>query len=327
MAHELKTDGVSQVSFMEFSPTGKRLAWHGLGQVLQTPPDSATAIVQAGLDWEVVQKVLAHKVGDSYLELPGTIGNFRNDTQTLLGVVKGRYTPVQNRECFSFLDSLHADGILRYETAGALGEGERIFMTAQVAGDWQVGGDDIAQYLLCFNSHDGSSSLEIIPTAVRVVCANTLAIARKGKGFKMKHTNNVQERMKLAAKMFEACNKDMALWVETQNKMAETDFSTDDFKRLIAALYPIEDNMTKLAKERAEEKRIALYGIWAGEKTQPKNNKSAWAALNAVTFFEDHSEDHILKGNVQESRFNRSIEGQGNEVKQKAQNLIAELVR
>ncbi len=200
-------------------------------------------------------------------------------------------------------------------------------MAAQMAGDWKVGGDQVAQYLLCFNSHDGSSSLEVIPTAVRVVCANTLSIARKGKGFKMKHTPNVQEKMNLASRMFEACQKDMAQWVKIQNQMAETDFSNEDFKKLIETLCPIEQDMNKQAKERASEKRISLFSIWAGEKTQPKNDKTAWAALNAVTFYEDHSDEHILKGNVEESRFLRSIEGKGNETKQKAQELILELTR
>ena len=331
MAHEIATDKITgKQMFAEFSKTGQKLAWHGLGQVLNNPMDSATAMKEACLDWNVVQKNLCHKIEkmDSIetVELPNTIGNFREDTQELLGVVKGRYKPVQNQECFSFLDSLNQDGIVRYETAGALGQGERIFMAAQMAGDWKVGNDQVAQYLLCFNSHDGSSSLEIIPTAVRVVCANTLSLARKGKGFKMKHTTNVQEKMNLASKMFEVCQKDMEQWIKIQNKMNETGFSNEDFKKLIEVLCPIDSEMNKQAKERASEKRISLFSIWQGEKTQPQN-KTAWAALNAITFYEDHSDEHILKGNVNESRFLRSTEGKGNETKQKAQELILELTR
>ena len=81
------------------------------------------------------------------------------------------YQVVQNRDAFSFFDSIvEGEGIL-YETAGALGKGERLFVTAKLPNYIWVGNDDlIEKYLFLTTSHDGFGAITAAFTPVRLVC-------------------------------------------------------------------------------------------------------------------------------------------------------------
>ncbi|TKT85981.1 DUF932 domain-containing protein [Dyadobacter frigoris] len=132
MAHNLHFDeNTGKHSFLSV----KEKAWHGLGQILDEHPTSEQAIKQAGLDYEVVKAPLfihtnpvrIEPGGDLATEWETPVPNFfatkRMDTGMPLGVVGKDYHIVQNRDAFSFFDSISGCGDILYETAGALGGG------------------------------------------------------------------------------------------------------------------------------------------------------------------------------------------------------------
>ncbi len=99
------------------------------------------------------------EIGSSELAVPNYFANIRTDNNAVWGVVGKDYHIVQNREAFNFFDAIvgGGEGIL-YETAGALGNGERIFITAKLPDYIRVGnGDDVTEkYIFLTTSHDGS---------------------------------------------------------------------------------------------------------------------------------------------------------------------------
>ncbi|GAB3646963.1 hypothetical protein GCM10028791_08080 [Echinicola sediminis] len=148
-------------------------AWHKLGKVVEDYPTSKEAIQFAGLDYEVVKAPLFTKweglsVSENGLDkssteipIPHQFATMRTDTQKVFGVVGKDYGIVQNRDAFSFFDAIIKEGKgVKYETAGALGDGERVFITAKLPDGILVGKEDlIEQYLFLTTSHDGTGSI------------------------------------------------------------------------------------------------------------------------------------------------------------------------
>lgn len=105
---------------------------------------SKEALTKAGLDWHVVQKPLTTYDGSP---VPGYFANIRDKDDKLLGVVTDRYTVIQNEDAFAFTDGLLGAGV-RYETAGSLSEGRRVWILAKLPNEYIIRGDRISPYMV-----------------------------------------------------------------------------------------------------------------------------------------------------------------------------------
>ena len=194
--HEITTNERGLVEAMY----AERPAWHRLGTVLDDAPTSRDAILAANLDWEVEKVPLALRKEGSPLDGLAVEDRFalaRSDERTVLGTCSDRYVPIQNREAFAFLDGFVEDGELRYESAGSLRGGEKVWMLARIPGhDFVAEGDALLRYLLFTSGHDGKTGFLVTPTSTRVMCANTLRVAIEGKRA-LAHTGDVERKMKL----------------------------------------------------------------------------------------------------------------------------------
>ena len=193
----------------------KSAAWHGLGQVVQEAKTSDEVLKLAHLDWTVNKlPVYAQYPTDSnYLDenkvrLRGTIvpnvkALTRNDNGVILGSCTDRYEVLNNIDAFSFIDNIVGEKLAIYETAGALGKGEIVFVLAKLP-DYIKPTDNkdiIEKYILFTTGHDGSTAVKAMFTPVRVVCNNTLNMALKNNigRVSIKHTKNMNDKIKNAA--------------------------------------------------------------------------------------------------------------------------------
>src|SRR5579863_841979 len=218
MAHNLMTRNGSTAMFC----TGDRdAAWHKLGQRTPNAVTWQEAMKLADLSWPVTKQVLF----DSRGKAVEAWGIFRADDSQFLGAVGERYTPIQNKDAFEFVDVLmEATDGAHYDSAGALGNGERIWCSAKVPFDFEpVPGDKTETYLMFTTSHDGSASAVCKLTTVRVVCQNTLsqAIGSAGQFVRVKHTRNAQDRMVRAAELMKGIGANVESLKDKLVKLAQ----------------------------------------------------------------------------------------------------------
>jgi phage/plasmid-like protein (TIGR03299 family) len=322
MAHNLAmaTDGNAAMMYTGDAP------WHKLGRKLDNPATAAEAIEAAGLNYGVELVPLFTQAG---IPVPRRQGVIRSDTQQILGTVGQGYAPIQNTEAFQFLDSVVAadNGGLRYHTAGALGQGEKIWMLAKLPGHVRVRNtEDITdKFLLLHNSHDGSSCLRVHFTPIRVVCQNTLSIAERngrGQGISIRHRGELETKIQEAQRVLGLANR---FYDDLQPKidyLAGLFPSREQVGEFFSTLYPdpVEGNKTRAENVRAELFRLFDDGV--GQDI-PGIRHSAWAALHAVTEYVDHRRS--TRGQSDFEKTSRRLQslwfGSGARLKQRAWDL------
>ncbi len=237
----------------------KEKAWHGLGQIVEDYPNSAAALHFAGLDFEVWKRPNTHKLDDgTEVKSATSFYTYRPDTGAILGDRLGKdYEVVQNTDAFSFFDVIvDGDGI-QYETAGALGKGEKIFITAKLPGYIKVGNDDmIEKYLFLTTSHDGFGSIMAAFTPVRIVCNNTLnaALRNCSNSVKIRHTANVKERLEEAHKVMGISNQLSVQLEGVFNQWAKVRITDKEVQKLIQlAMVPNKEVLQNIQNGELDE--------------------------------------------------------------------------
>ena len=287
----------------------KEKAWHGLGTIIENYPTSAEAIKYAGLDYIVEKRNLftydtENNNADPKTEIiipeiavPNFYANVRTDTDDVLGVVGRDYHVVQNIDAFSFFDSIvgGTDGI-KYETAGALGKGERIFITAKLPEYIKVGRNDlIEQFLFLTTSHDGFGSITASFTPIRICCQNTLnaALRNQSNAIKIRHTASAHDRLKEAHKLLGITNLLANEMEAVFNQWAKVKITDKQVKKLVQiAMAPNKETLQSLQKGKQDEfssvftnmvDNVLEYTATSPSQQMETTKGSLFGAYNAVT--------------------------------------------
>jgi phage/plasmid-like protein (TIGR03299 family) len=286
-----------------------KIAWHSLGQNVKKYPTSAEAIQHADLGFEVAKTrlttqgctsidVYGNIVNGENIAVPDFYATMRTDTNTVFGVVGKDYEVVQNAEAFNFFDSIVGNSKdIRYETAGALGKGERIFITAKLPDYIRVGnGDDVIEkYLFLTTAHDGSGSITAAFTPIRVVCANTLAAALRNMSnvVRIRHSKNVKQRLLEAHKVMGMSNTLSNEMEGIFNQWSKVRITDRELKKLIRlALAPNKETLQYL--QQGQEDKLStvyknacesayIYGVSNDTQQFETTKGTLYGAYNAVT--------------------------------------------
>jgi phage/plasmid-like protein (TIGR03299 family) len=222
---------------------------------------------------------------------------------------------------------------VRVESAGSLRGGRRIWTLLRTETMTVNDNDAVVPYVLCFSSHDGTSSVEFMPTSIRVVCNNTLTAARNhargnNQRFHFRHTQGLMDRLDSAASDMRMCFTNVRAWMARCDERSRVNWSSSDVQEFFVKVYeelwsniPSDADMAldsslpeyadievptaaKRARTRHAKavKTVAEWSQLFDRSEEQHITASPWKAANAVTNWLDHDSRVVMrKGSTHES--------------------------
>jgi len=316
MAHEISitADGRAEMAWATTPP------WHGLGQRVDPDAGIDEWRIAAGLDWDIKSAPVQFMNGE-LRQFPERQVLYRSDTSEPLSVVSNYYNVVQPEEVIGFFRDLVESGGFRLNTAGALRGGRRIWALAEIGKAAKIIGDDaVGGYLLLATSCDGGLSTTAQFTSVRVVCANTLAMADRvhaARKIAINHStkfcpDEIKAGLGIAASSFDD-------FVARARDLANKSVSADTAERVIARLLDQPEPGQKNVRYCTAYKQILELFAGKGIGAEMDGVRgTAWGLVNAVTEYYDHRK----RATSNDTRINDAWFGNAAQIKSRAFDML-----
>ena len=297
--------------------------WHGLGTEIDQDTGFWEAFDSAGLNWEVDTKPLFTSDGEKVSHRAA----YRVSDGRILGIVGKRWTPLQNRDAFEIFEPLVDAGEMVIHTAGSLRNGERIWALCQLNQNNSeiVAGDEVAKFVLLSNGHDGKLAVHFGFTPIRVVCANTEALARGSKASKLvrvRHSRFVKQNVQELRDVMNFANQEFEATAQQYRYLASKSINSDDLDKYIKIVLGVDNKSDDEMTTRSKNIILQVKGLFEGGKGSDivGVRGTYWGAYNAVTEYLNYS-----KGRTTNNRMDSMWFGQNGTMSQKALDTALEI--
>lgn len=318
MAHELETGMYV-----------KKEAWHGLGNVLAEIPTTDEAYQKSGLDWEVFKNPLFYRLEGFNRSFPtDKSAIIRKTDSSVLGYCGKIYEPYQNKDAFDWCAPLIESGMWTWESAGSLRKGQICWALLKQGETQLIPNDILKDYLMVTWSHDGQKSVQIVPTTIRVVCANTLQMALENSLLitKVKHTKTIVVKMEEAKELYGISSAIFKGRNENFKALIDEDWNDTQLEDFAKKLFIVEQGLEGTALANAEKVQQEAIQFVLGDSASGSKElgikNTAYGAVMAISEFNEH----YLGGNRLKDRGVNILFGNGKQLNERAFNLAKELV-
>lgn len=307
----------------------KTPAWHRLGTVVQDAPTVEDAIKLAGLDWTVIERPLVvADDNENFIPASDHKALLRQTDRALLGVVGKDYRVFQNPEAFRFFDPFLSSGACQLDAAGSLRNGKRIWVLAKIRGGAAevVRGDTVESFILLSNAHDGSQSIRVQFTTIRVVCMNTLTWAEsRGDSqldacLRVRHTATAPAALNAVQNAMDVANRTFSITVEVFERLAAKQVSVEGLREYVREVFEAPADSEKMPKAWAYIEESFETGPGA---ELPGVRGTLWGGYNAVTHWIDHAQG-VGRGDA--ARLHSTWFGHGARLRNRAMNVAMQLL-
>ena len=295
---------VESLMYVSNEQNERFVPWHGLGTPVEEAPTSKEAIRLAGLDW----KVNPMPVFSNDREIPGYIANVRDVDGAVLGVTRSRYQITQNQDAFEFTDSL-IGGEVKYETAGSLAGGKRVFLLASLPEE-KILGDEVIPYVCFTNGFDGQHCVTAALTPVRVVCQNTLNFALESapRKWSTKHVGDIKGKLEQARETLLLSKTYMQELDTVAYKLVDTKVSEEECRQVLDSIFVAPENGTERQLKNAEEQKDNFM-VCMMSPDLLKFNGTAWQVVQAASDYFTHKAPKRRTDTYKEKNFEKVLDG------------------
>ncbi|MET9158262.1 DUF932 domain-containing protein [Streptomyces parvulus] len=327
--HGLDTRADGTIALYASSP-----AWHGLGQIIPGgTSDIDTVLELSGLDFDVTTVPSLYQWGEELREHTDQFHTVRADTGAALGVVGARYAPIQNRQGFEFLQELVGHFDVVWESAGLLRGGRRVFISIRLPEAVRIDADGIndliVPYVAVMNDHTGNGQFQCVVTPWRPVCANTerFAVRDAVTRWAVRHTIGATNQIKEARRTLGLSVNYFAQFAHEETALARTNIAVDEFHRVIADLWPLDDDAPRRTRNNHAARTALLTDQFDTETARV--GRTAYAAERAITGYLDHVAPRRPGKTMTEeiARATAAIEGADDDTKTRAHKRLLILSR
>ena len=294
------------------------------------------AIEQAGLDFTVEKRPIAFRnERGGYVRVPEVFATVRTDTDAALGVVKARYSIMQNRDAGDMIDTLLDDGSAKIVAAGAWSHGALGFVVAKIPADVTIADEPCQAFLIVRWSHDGSYPVDASIRMLRPACANTLPpiiFSRKNPSitdrYVIRHVGDPTLKVQQARQALQIGFNAAISFGAMAQRLVEQPMNQIEAIRLTEVLIPSKadgDEDSKVAT-RTQARRDAITELFAHSPNLANVSGTAWAYVNAVAEYADHAmvARETKQTSATENRAMSVFDGQADRLKRRAMLLASE---
>lgn len=317
MAHEIVNEQIAWAN---------QVPWHGLGTQMDPNASGEEFLKAAGLDWEVRPSPLFAEVEGERIPIPNKSAFIRSSDNKVMTVASNDWKPLQNRDALDFMQRYVTAGGAQMEVVGALRDGEVVWGLARLGHSFEVRpGDRSEGYLLINVPHKVGTAISVSTTAIRVVCANTMAMAERAKELHYKQNHLKEFDVEAARATVEAAHESLASAERRSKTLDMLKLTMQDAVQKV--LLPVfepglmeEEDMVKNIMEPDIMPR-SIAGILASIEHGPGAiPDTGWGILSGVTHYLDHQ-----KGNKQEARWGSAITGPSAKQKLLVEKMLFEM--
>lgn len=203
-----------------------------------------------------------------------------------------KFKPIQHHDVFDYIvnDVMPEVPEMELEMAGTIHGGGVGLIAAKFGNTFSMPGDESPSMLRMFvsNPSNGSGSMTMGFTNVRVVCQNTLLAATreaKADGWRIHHTQNANALVQEAVHTIRSQAVAAIEMKARAERLARIGIDATTFERCLDAVYPAHrlpegPGKTRMMNLREEVSRQ----FECGETAQTMSADTAWKAFNSFTF-------------------------------------------
>ncbi len=290
------------------------LPWHRLGTAV---PDGATVeqmLDVASCNYDVFTtnvaavdasgNMLYDSSGDPVIinDSRATVRSNADGSFKGISTVGTRYVVQQNREVLDravsvakIMRGLRSDDNVRVDACGSVGGGREFFATIHLGTsiiDPSGIADQIDEYLVVRNGHDGKTPITFVNTPIRVVCKNAVMVAvnESSKKVTARHTKNadsiVNDGLEVAKQWGDLSRKtkkiaERMIQIPVKNNDVVASVSRDVLFR----------GTGKRSAQHLDSSVDSIVSLYLNSKNSATYGKNGWSLYNAVVEYLDHERD------------------------------------